>query len=161
MPSPLGELLLVGDELWLRSVHMPNHRGAPRVAPDWRQADEPFAAAREQLDAYFAGERRDFDLPLAPEGPPFWQEVWDALREIPYGETRSYGELAARIGRPGAARAVGLANGRNPIAIIVPCHRVIGSNRSLTGYAAGVERKRTLLELEAGVLGLADAGAAA
>jgi methylated-DNA-[protein]-cysteine S-methyltransferase len=109
---------------------------------------------RDQLDAYFAGERRDFDLQLAPEGTPFRQEVWSALRDIPYGETRSYGQLAAQIGRPGAARAVGLANGRNPIAIVVPCHRVIGSNRSLTGYAAGVERKRQLLELETGVLGL-------
>jgi methylated-DNA-[protein]-cysteine S-methyltransferase len=161
MPSPVGELLLVGDELWLRSVHMPDQRGAPKVASDWRRAEEPFAAARDQLDEYFAGERRDFELPLAPEGTPFWQEVWSALREIPYGQTRSYGELAEQIGRPGAARAVGLANGRNPIAIVVPCHRVIGSNRSLTGYAAGVERKRQLLELEAGVLGLGGAGWAA
>jgi methylated-DNA-[protein]-cysteine S-methyltransferase len=161
IPSPVGELLLVGDELWLRSLDMLDHKGAPEVRPEWRRADEAFAEARDQLDAYFAGERQAFELPLAPEGTPFCQEVWDELRKIPYGETRSYGELAAQIGRPRAARAVGLANGRNPIAIVVPCHRVIGANRSLTGYGGGVERKRQLLELEAGVLGLADAGWAA
>jgi methylated-DNA-[protein]-cysteine S-methyltransferase len=155
MSSPVGELLLVGDELWLRKVYMPNHRGGPSDASDWRRADQPFAAAREQLDEYFAGERRDFDLPLAPEGTPFQQRVWSALGEIPYGETRTYGEIAEQIGRPRAARAVGLANGRNPISIIVPCHRVIGSDRSLTGYGAGVERKRQLLELEAHGSGLA------
>ena len=161
MPSPVGELLLVGDEVWLRSVHMPDQKGAPQVRRGWRRADEPFADAREQLEEYFAGERREFDLPLAPGGTPFQNDVWDALRAIPYGETRSYGELAEEIGRPGAARAVGAANGLNPLAIVVPCHRVIGSNRSLTGYAAGVERKRQLLELEAGVLGLGVGGWAA
>jgi methylated-DNA-[protein]-cysteine S-methyltransferase len=154
MPSPVGELLLVGDGVWLHSVHMPSQKGRPAVAPGWRRSDDAFAEARDQLDAYFAGERREFDLLLAPEGTPFRHEVWSALRAIPYGETRSYGELAAQLGRPRAARAVGLANGRNPIAIVVPCHRVIGSDRSLTGYAAGVERKRQLLELESGVLGL-------
>jgi methylated-DNA-[protein]-cysteine S-methyltransferase len=151
--SAVGELLLVGDELWLREVHMADRRGGPAGTSDWRRADEPFAAAREQLAEYFAGERRDFDLPLAPEGTPFQQRVWSALRDIPYGETRSYGELAEQIGRPGAARAVGLANGRNPISIVVPCHRVIGSDGSLTGYGGGVERKRQLLELEAGTAG--------
>jgi methylated-DNA-[protein]-cysteine S-methyltransferase len=155
VPSPVGELLLVGDEQWLRSVHMPDQKGSPAVRSGWTRADGAFSLARDQLDAYFAGELRDFDLPLAPEGTPFQQTVWDALREIPYGETRSYGELAEQIGKPGAARAVGLANGRNPIGIVVPCHRVIGSAGALTGYAGGIERKRQLLELEAGVLGLA------
>ncbi len=105
---------------------------------------------RAQLEEYFAGERTSFDIPLAPEGAPFEREVWRALEEIPYGETVSYGEIARRVGQPTAARAVGTANGRNPIAVIVPCHRVIGADGSLTGYGGGLERKRLLLELERG-----------
>ena len=105
---------------------------------------------KRQLEEYFAGERTTFDVPLAPEGAPFEREVWRALEEIPYGETVSYGEIARRVGQPTAARAVGTANGRNPIAVIVPCHRVIGANGSLTGYGGGLERKRLLLELERG-----------
>jgi len=105
---------------------------------------------KRQLEEYFAGERTIFDIPLAPEGAPFEREVWRALEEIPYGETVSYGEIARRVGQPTAARAVGTANGRNPIAVIVPCHRVIGADGSLTGYGGGLERKRLLLELERG-----------
>lgn len=152
VPSPIGELLLVGDETHLRGVYMPPHRWGPEVTDDWQRADEPFAAVRDQLEAYFAGERRDFDLPLAAEGTPFRQRVWAALREIPYGETWSYGQLADHIGQPTAARAVGLANGRNPLSIIVPCHRVIGANRSLTGYGGGLDRKQALLAHETAVV---------
>ena len=120
-------------------------------------SDDPrFRTIVAQLREYFAGERSDFDLPLRPDGgSPFEQRVWQALLEIPYGETASYGEIAARIGHPGKARAVGRANGRNPIAIVCPCHRVIGSDGSLTGYGGGLETKRALLDLEAGALTLA------
>jgi methylated-DNA-[protein]-cysteine S-methyltransferase len=145
--SPIGELLLAGDEEHLQVLWM---GGAPE--PDWVRADAPFAAARTQLGEYFAGERLAFDLALAPAGTPFQQAVWEALRAIPYGTTTSYGALAAQLGRPGAARAVGAANGRNPIAVVVPCHRVVGADRSLTGFGGGLERKRTLLALEAGSL---------
>src|ERR671937_2578160 len=141
--SPLGDLLLFGDEQALRGVYMD-----AKAPPAWRRSDEAFAAAGEQLDQYFAGERRDFDLPLDLRGTPFQRRVWNALLTIPYGETRSYGEIAEQIGAPGAARAVGLANGHNPIAIIVPCHRVIGASGSLTGYGGGLDRKRSLLALE-------------
>ena len=112
------------------------------------------AGSLEQLEQYFAGERREFDLNLELAGPAFHQHVWEALTTIPYGETRSYGEIAAQVGDPGAARAVGFANGRNPIAIVVPCHRVIGADGSLTGYGGGLPRKRHLLDLEAGRLAL-------
>jgi methylated-DNA-[protein]-cysteine S-methyltransferase len=120
-------------------------------------SDDPrFQNVVTQLREYFAGERTDFDLPLRPDGgSPFEQRVWHALLQIPYGETASYGEIAARIGHPGKARAVGRANGRNPIAIVCPCHRVIGSDGSLTGYGGGLDNKRTLLDLEAGALSLA------
>jgi methylated-DNA-[protein]-cysteine S-methyltransferase len=148
--SPVGELLLVGDGERLFGLHMQAGRRPGHVPPDSKAASEPFGAAREQLGEYFAGERTEFDLPLAPVGTPFQEEVWSALREIPYGQTASYGELAERIGRASASRAVGMANGRNPISIVVPCHRVIGASGALTGYAGGVERKRFLLELERG-----------
>ena len=147
--SPIGELLLVGDGRALHGLHMQEGRTAVSVHPGWRQADVPFADVRGQLAEYFAGERVDFDVPLAMAGSRFQRRVWDALQEIPYGETTTYGELARRLGRPSASRAVGLANGRNPIAVIVPCHRVIGSDGSLTGYGGGLERKRLLLDLEA------------
>jgi methylated-DNA-[protein]-cysteine S-methyltransferase len=149
MESPIGELLLVGDGHALHGLHMQGGGTAVRIDPGWRPAEEPFADARTQLSEYFAGERVDFDLPLATAGTPFQRRVWRALRDIPYGETASYGEIARRLGRPSASRAVGLANGRNPIAVIVPCHRVIGSDGSLTGYGGGLERKRLLLDLEA------------
>ncbi|MEO6497264.1 MAG: methylated-DNA--[protein]-cysteine S-methyltransferase [Solirubrobacteraceae bacterium] len=146
--TPIGELLLSGDEhalhrLWMQDGARPREPGR-----DWRRADAPFAAARDQLEQYFAGERTVFDLSLVLGGTPFQQAVWAALREIPHGETTSYGALARRLGAPDAARAVGLANGRNPISVIVPCHRVIGANGSLTGFGGGLERKRLLLELE-------------
>lgn len=125
-----------------------------RTASGWTWSEEAFAPARAQLDEYFAGRRRSFDLALDPAGSPFELGVWRALLEIPYGETVSYGELAARIGHPGAPRAVGVANARNPVAVVVPCHRVIGADGSLTGYGGGLERKRLLLDLEAGVQAL-------
>ena len=143
--SPLGELLLAGDGDGLTGVHMD---GAPGAG--WRRDPAALREAASQLRAYFAGELRDFDLPLAPHGTPFQQQVWAALREIPYGHTVSYAELAAAAGRPGAARAAGAANGRNPIAIVIPCHRVIGAAGALTGYGGGIARKRMLLDLEAG-----------
>ena len=153
MPSPIDELLILADENRLVGLVMLPH---PEPGPDWARADhDPFLVeARHQLGAYFAGERTDFELPLAPEGTPFQQQVWAALREIPYGQTISYGELARRIGNPQASRAVGLANGRNPISVIVPCHRVIGANGALTGYGGGLGRKQVLLSLEQGVTAL-------
>jgi methylated-DNA-[protein]-cysteine S-methyltransferase len=152
--SPIDELLLVGDGESLSRLHMLGSRKRVEVNPAWQRDDDAFGDVRDQLGAYFAGERRDFDLPLSMVGNPFELRVWEELRTIPYGETTSYGEIAQRIGNPGAPRAVGLANGRNPIAVIVPCHRVIGANGSLTGYGGGLERKRLLLDLEAGVLPL-------
>lgn len=149
LDSPIGPLLLAGDGVALSRVGFPSGKG--RVAPrdGWRRADEAFVTARTQLTAYFAGELRAFDLTLMPEGTPFQLSVWQALTSIPYGETISYGELALRLGRPSASRAVGAANGANPIPIIVPCHRVIGANGSLTGFGGGIETKRHLLALEA------------
>jgi methylated-DNA-[protein]-cysteine S-methyltransferase len=142
-PSPVGDLLLLADDAGLRGLFMAPH---PPVAAE--PAGAPFAAAREQLDAYFAGALTAFDLPLAPRGTPFQRRVWAELGKIPYGETVSYAQLAARLGAPRAVRAVGLANGRNPLSIVVPCHRVIGADGSLVGYGGGLERKRALLELE-------------
>lgn len=152
--SPIGELLLVGDGRALSALHMQDAPRPRRIDPRWRRDDAAFATARAQLEEYFVGARRAFELELAPAGSPFELRVWQALLEIPYGETASYGTVAARVGAPTAARAVGLANGRNPIAVIVPCHRVIGADGSLTGYGGGLERKRLLLDLEAGVLPL-------
>jgi methylated-DNA-[protein]-cysteine S-methyltransferase len=146
--SPVGDLLLFGDELRLRGVHMQEGRRPAVVAPGWKSAREPFSTVREQLGEYFAGDRTRFDLELAPVGTPFQELVWRALRRIPYGRTASYGEIARGIGHPAASRAVGMANGSNPISIVVPCHRVIGADGKLTGYAGGVERKRFLLKLE-------------
>jgi methylated-DNA-[protein]-cysteine S-methyltransferase len=150
--SPLGELLLAGDGHALTALHM---GGSPALG--WRRDPARFREAAEQLRAYFAGDLRDFEIPLAPHGTPFQQRVWAALREIPYGTTISYAELAATVRRPGAARAVGAANGRNPIAVVIPCHRVIGASGTLTGYGGGLDRKRLLLDLEAGIapLGIA------
>lgn len=144
--TPIGPLLVAGDPQRLRKVHFaPSH-------PDreWEQADEPFAGIATQLNEYFAGRRRTFDVELAMEGTPFQLEVWSALLQIPYGEVRSYADVARQIGRPKAVRAVGAANGANPIPIIVPCHRVIGSSGALTGFGGGLGVKRQLLELERG-----------
>lgn len=148
MDSPVGDLALVGDGEALSGLYMTDHRHRPPLAPGARRDDRAFAQARRQLDEYFAGERTRFILPLRMEGTDFQRAVWRALLDIPYGETMSYGELARSIGRPGASRAVGLANGRNPVSIVVPCHRVIGSSGALTGYGGGMERKRFLLDLE-------------
>jgi methylated-DNA-[protein]-cysteine S-methyltransferase len=155
LDSPIGELLLVGDGRALHGLYMQEGRTAIAVQDDWEEADEPFADICVQLAEYFAGGRTAFDVSLVMTGSPFQRRVWHALRDIPYGETISYGELARRIAVPSASRAVGVANGHNPISVIVPCHRVIGADGSLTGYGGGVERKRVLLELEAGVLSLA------
>jgi methylated-DNA-[protein]-cysteine S-methyltransferase len=149
--SPIGPLTLVADGDRLAALYMEAQRHRPEPATlgaPGNPAAAPFAAAAAQLAAYFAGALTGFDLPLDPAGTPFQQDVWLALRAIPYGQTVSYGELAARLGAPRASRAVGLANGKNPISIIVPCHRVVGSDGSLTGYGGGVERKRFLLDLE-------------
>lgn len=150
MHSPIGELLLLGDDQALHGLYMQEGRKPVQVAPQWRRSAAPFAGVQAELREYFAGERVSFQTPLAMDGSPFELRVWRALTEIPYGETVSYGEIAKRIGQPSAARAVGLANGRNPIAVIVPCHRVIGANGTLTGYGGGLERKQLLLELEQG-----------
>ena len=148
LTTPIGELMLTADDDGaLTAVHLPNRHPDPA---GWERDDEHLADARRQLTEYFAGERTAFDLPLRPAGAPFQLRVWEALLRIPYGETASYGELARELGHPTAARAVGAANGRNPIAIVVPCHRVIGSDGSLTGYAGGLECKRALLDLEVG-----------
>jgi methylated-DNA-[protein]-cysteine S-methyltransferase len=141
-------LLLAGDEEGLRLVSFAEGKGVREPETDWRYHTEPLQKALGQLEAYFAGNLRSFDLPLNLEGTPFQLVVWRALQDIPYGQTISYGELARRIGNPNGSRAVGLANGSNPIPIVVPCHRVIGSNGKLTGYGGGLCNKETLLELE-------------
>ncbi len=148
--SPIGPLALAGRGRVLTNLRMLNQTYEPDRA-DWVRDDRSFPDAVDQLDAYFAGKRTDFELVLSMAGSEFQRRVWQALLTIPYGETRSYGEIAEQIGASGAARAVGLANGHNPIAIIVPCHRVIGANGSLTGYGGGLDRKRSLLEMETGV----------
>jgi methylated-DNA-[protein]-cysteine S-methyltransferase len=149
LESPIGELLLTGDGDSVTGIWMQSHRSEWRRTKAWRRDDAAFASTRAQLSEYFAGGRSEFDLPLAAEGTAFQRKVWTALCTIPYGETLSYGELARRIGQPTAARAVGLANGSNPLPIVVPCHRVIGADGSLTGFGGGIERKRWLLAHEA------------
>jgi len=146
--SPVGPLTLVSDGAALKRLDFANPRYPAPVPP--RGEDAVLRAARRQLDAYFDNRLKAFDVTLAAEGTPFQRKVWAALMHIGYGETCSYGQLAAAIGSPAASRAVGLANGRNPIAIIVPCHRVIGANGALTGYGGGMERKQLLLDLEQG-----------
>lgn len=147
--SPLGDLLLTSTGHALTGVYLTPHRHGPTAGGDWVRDEAPFAEARRQLSEYFAGARTVFDLPTAATGTPFQQRVWQALCAIPYGHTASYGDIARAIGHPTAVRAVGLANGRNPLSIVVPCHRVIGSDGSLTGYGGGVERKQWLLAHEA------------
>jgi methylated-DNA-[protein]-cysteine S-methyltransferase len=164
--SPVGRLMLVAADGALTGLYLEDREptepdGLPRAGSADRESSRPagtgsideanaqvLAEATRQLDEYFAGQRRGFDLPLALEGTAFQRRVWDALRDIPYGETTSYGRLASEIGQPTAARAVGLANGRNPVSIIVPCHRVVGADGSLTGYGGGLDRKQRLLDLE-------------
>lgn len=147
LDSPIGELVLAGDGESLTQIQLPGrHRPLPEATLD----DAAFAEPIDQLERYFAGELREFDLALAPAGGAFDMAVWDELNRIPYGQTTSYGAVAAAIGHPDSPRAVGAANGRNPIPIVVPCHRVIGSNGKLVGYGGGLETKRRLLELESG-----------
>ena len=148
MESPVGKLLLVSDGRSLRSVNFESSKRAVPVQSDWKEDNAPFTEAIRQLRAYFTGELREFDLPLAPEGTEFQMRVWNRLRAIPYGVTISYAQLAQEIGNPKAVRAVGLANGCNPIPIIIPCHRVIGSDGSLTGFGGGLPNKKKLLALE-------------
>ena len=146
--SPIGPLTLTGDGEALTGLTMQDQSHAPTERRDLSPDERAFPDVVDQLAAYFAGELTEFDVDLRMEGTPFQRRVWSELLEIPYGETMSYGELARRIGQPTAFRAVGLANGRNPVAIIVPCHRVIGSTGALVGYGGGLDRKRRLLELE-------------
>lgn len=149
LASPLGQLLLAADKDALRLLQFPQPRYPVRPGPDWHPGrNAVLDAACEQLDAWFAGQRRNFDLPLAKLGTPFQESVWQALTEIPWGQTRSYGELARHLGKPKASRAVGAANGRNPLPIIRPCHRVIGADGSLTGFGGGLAAKRWLLRHE-------------
>jgi len=146
--SPIGKLLLVSRESKLSHIGFQDGTHPMGRDPNWVEDSSPFAKVREQLDAYFSGDLREFSVGLAPEGTAFQSEVWRALRDIPYGDTTSYGEIAARIGNPKASRAVGAANGKNPIPIIVPCHRVIGSKGSMTGFGGGIPIKEKLLALE-------------
>lgn len=148
--SPLGPMILVSDGKSLTGLYLEGQKHFPKNADAWVWGENLplFEKARVQLAEYFAGERRSFDLPLEPVGTPFQQRVWKELGAIPHGSTLAYSEIAHRMGRPTAARAVGAAVGRNPLTILVPCHRVLGQNGSLTGFAGGLERKERLLELE-------------
>lgn len=147
--SPVGALTLVGDGEVLTHLSMESHDATkPVIDEDWRPDKRAFKDARRQLKEYFAGKRSEFTIPMAPSGTVFRMKVWSTLARIPYGETASYGEVAAAIGNPAASRAVGMANHYNPIAIMIPCHRVIGSTGSLTGYGGGLDRKTILLDLE-------------
>lgn len=146
--SPIGPLVVAGDDDALTFLHLPRAGKPGHVAPEWQRSPARLREARAQLAAYFAGKLLTFDLPLAPHGTEFQQRVWDELLQIPYGDTISYIELARRLGKPSAMRAVGAANGANPLAILVPCHRVIGANGTLVGYGGGLPAKRWLLDHE-------------
>ncbi|MFF9407443.1 methylated-DNA--[protein]-cysteine S-methyltransferase [Streptomyces anandii] len=148
--SPYGPLTLVAEDGVLCGLYMTDQRHRPPEETFGEPDDTPFTEAKEQLQAYFAGDLKTFSLELRLNGTPFQRSVWEQLRAIPYGETRSYGQLADALGNPGASRAVGLANGRNPVGIIVPCHRVIGAGGGLTGYGGGLARKQRLLDFERG-----------
>ena len=148
LPSPVGDITLTGTDRAVTGIYFSEHKFPAPVPSDSVASAEPFEKVIRQLEEYFAGEREEFDVELSPVGTPFQLMVWEELKRIPYGETISYGELARRIGKPDASRAVGLANGRNPISIIVPCHRVIGANGKLTGYGGGLGNKAILLAIE-------------
>ena len=148
MNSPVGQLCIQGDGDFVTGLYLPEHKGWRGPEAAWKETVAPFSAIREQLAEYFTGERQQFDVPTKMEGTPFQQRVWQELTAIPYGITISYGELARRVGNSAASRAVGSANGRNPISIIVPCHRVIGSAGKLTGYGGGLDKKQWLLAWE-------------
>ena len=154
LDSPIGPLLLAGTRHALKVVGFSRGSQARGALPEWDRYDEPFRRVKRELKEYFAGKRQLFDITLEPEGTAFQHQVWQALVDIPYGETRSYGEIAEAIGNPKAVRAVGAANGANPIPIIVPCHRVIGSDGGLTGFGGGLDAKRYLLDLELSHSGL-------
>ncbi|HYN87221.1 MAG TPA: methylated-DNA--[protein]-cysteine S-methyltransferase [Ardenticatenaceae bacterium] len=151
--SPFGTILLTSDGAYLTGLYLPEHLHGVEPRAEWARDDDapPFPQAKAQLQAYFDGTLTAFDLPLRLDGTAFQEKVWQELRQIPYGATISYGELARRLEQPNAARAVGLANGRNPISIVVPCHRVIGSNGKLVGYGGGLDRKEALLAFEMAV----------
>jgi methylated-DNA-[protein]-cysteine S-methyltransferase len=148
--SPCGRMLLTADEKAITSVSFIGQKYAPRIGRDWKQDGHhaPIRQAKRELAEYFGGRRKRFSVKLAPQGTPFQRAVWKAIAQVAFGKTIAYAELARRAGRPGSARAAGAATGRNPIGIIVPCHRIVGSNGSLTGYAGGLARKRALLALE-------------
>ena len=148
MDSPIGKLLLAGDGEYLVELGFPGGKGARRHQSGWLRKPELFNEVKRQLQSYFNGELREFNVPLAPRGTEFQRQVWNALRTIPFGATLSYGELAEKIGRPTASRAVGAANGRNPIPVIIPCHRVIGSSGKLVGFGGGLPTKHYLLAME-------------
>lgn len=148
LPTPIGDLLLAGDERALTLIGFPEGSMRKEPEPDWIYSDKPFGEACRQLTEYFAGKRTAFDVPIKPHGTEFQLRVLDELRKIPYGTTCSYAEIAERIGQPKAMRAVGAANGRNPIPVIIPCHRVIGSSGDLTGFGGGLPAKEALLRLE-------------
>ena len=151
--SPQGRMLLVADGEGLAGVYFDGQKYLPQVEPDWRRdaRHAPLRQAKQELSEYFGGERKRFETALAPEGTPFQQAVWKAISAVGFGKTITYSELALHAGFPGSARAAGAATGRNPISIIVPCHRIVGSKGSLTGYAGGLDRKRALLALESGI----------
>lgn len=153
MPSPIGDLLLAGDDDALHIVHFQGGVRPTKPRPGWEPDAKPFREAMRQLNAYFAGKLKAFDLPLSPQGTEFQLKVWKTLLTIPYGETWSYGDIARRIHRPAAFRAVGAANGQNPIPVIIPCHRVVGSDGSLTGFGGGLPIKQQLLALEGALPG--------
>jgi methylated-DNA-[protein]-cysteine S-methyltransferase len=146
--SPIGRILLVGEGGVLEELHFPNAAEHLQIPKDWRNDTVAFAAVLRQLGEYFAGDRQEFDLALAPRGTPFQVQVWQELRRVPYGHTASYGAIAERIGNPKACRAIGMANSKNPIPIIIPCHRIIGKDGSLTGFGGGLAVKKQLLDLE-------------
>ncbi len=146
--SPIGEVVITADEKGIRSIYSPTHETLIKPFDNAMRDDAKLRDATEQLRAYFAGELQEFSLELNPQGTPFFKKVWKHLEAIPYGTTISYGQLAMQIGKPTASRAVGMANGRNPISFVVPCHRVIGQNGSLTGYGGGLKLKRWLIDFE-------------
>ena len=150
VPSPVGDLILLSDATFtaLTALWIIGEKHSSPIEADWQLDENALPAVRKQLAEYFSGKRTSFDVPISPQGTAFQLQAWQALREIPYGTTLSYGQQAARIGNPKACRAIGLANGRNPISIIVPCHRVIGSSGALTGYGGGIAAKRWLLDHE-------------
>lgn len=149
--SPIGKLLLIGTDEVLEALHFSNSQEQVHISEDWQYDEACFKKILRQLTEYFAGNRQEFDLQMAPKGTAFQKRVWQELQKIPFGQTVSYGEIAERIGNSKASRAVGMANGKNPISIIVPCHRVIGKDGSLTGFGGGLDIKKQLLNLEKSV----------